>query len=226
VISIVGGFLVADFAYLGANLFKIPEGGWFPLLIAAFIFTAMTTWKRGKQLLGVRLHEGALTLERFIASTAKQDIERVQGTAVYMFSRPGEAPPALLANLRTSGVMHERIAVLSVLTLPEPHVPISRRADVWALGEGFFQIILRFGFMDEPDVPDGLESIIRSDFGFIPEDTQWFLGRETVIASPRPGMAIWREKLFAFMARNSTLPVQYFNLPVDRSLEIGVQIEI
>jgi len=225
-ILLSAGFLLVDLAYLGSNLFKIPDGGWFPILIALVIFTVMTTWKRGKQLLAARLRAGSLSLERFIASVQQRDLVRVKGTAVYMFARPGATPPALLANLRHNEVLHERVAILSVLTVAEPRVPVSRRADVWPLGYGFFQIVLRYGFMEQPNVPEALASIIRSDFGFEPEDTAWILGRETVLASDRPGMAMWREKLFSLMARNATPPSRYFHLPPERSLEIGIQIEI
>ncbi|MFV2000040.1 MAG: potassium transporter Kup [Acidimicrobiia bacterium] len=225
-VSFSAAFLIVDLAYFASNLFKIPEGGWFPILIAAVIFTAMTTWKKGRQLLAARLHAGALSLERFIGSLDERGIVRVPGTAIYMFSRSGATPPALLANMRHNEVLHERVAVLSVLTMAEPRVPVSRRADVWSLGNGFFQIVLRYGFMERPNVPEGLMSIIRSDFGFNPDDTVWILGRETVLASKRPGMMLWREKLFGLMARNATPPSRYFHLPPERSLEIGIHVEI
>lgn len=225
-LSVTTAFLLVDVAYFASNLFKIPEGGWFPILIAIVIFTAMTTWKTGKELLASRMHAGSLSLERFIASVCQRDIVRVPGTAVYMFSRPGETPPALLANMRHNEVLHDRVVVLSVVTTSEPRVPVSRRADVWPLGFGFFQIVLRYGFMEQPNVPEALSGIIRSDFGYDPEDTVWILGRETVLATSRPGMLLWREKLFALMARNATPPSRFFDLPADRSLEIGITIEI
>ncbi|MFV1961714.1 MAG: potassium transporter Kup [Acidimicrobiia bacterium] len=225
-LALTAAFLVIDLAYFASNLFKIPEGGWFPILIAALIFTAMTSWKKGRQLLAIRLRAGSLSLERFIASVCQRDIVRVPGTAIYMFSRTGDTPPALPANMRHNEVLHERVAVLSVLTTAEPRVPVSRRADVWPLGHGFFQIVLRYGFMEQPNVPEGLKSIIRSDFGFNPEDTVWILGRETVLASSRPGMLLWRERLFSLMARNATPPSRFFHLPPERSLEIGIHVEI
>ncbi|MCL1600024.1 MAG: potassium transporter Kup [Actinomycetia bacterium] len=225
-VALAGALLVVDLAYFASNLFKIPDGGWFPILIAALIFTAMTTWKKGRQLLARRLHEDSLTLERFIASVSKGEVIRVPGTAVYMFSRPGVTPPALLANLRHNEMLHERVVVLSVLTVTEPRVPVSGRATVWPLGRGFFQVVLRFGFMEEPDVPKALRGIIGGDLRFDPSDTFWVLGRETVLATKRPGMMIWREKLFALMARNASLPSRYFHLPPDRSIEIGIHVEI
>ncbi len=225
-VALTTAFLVVDMAYFGANLFKIPDGGWFPIVIAAVIFTGMTTWKKGRQLLGERMHAGALPLERFVASVRDSKTARVPGTAIYMCSRPGATPPALLAILRHNAVLHEAVVVLSVLTTTEPRVPVARRADVLPLGDGFTQVTLKYGFMEEPNVPDALSSIIRSDFGFDLEDTVWVLGRETVLASPRPGMMPWRERLFAAMARNATPATRHFHLPVDRSLEVGVQVEI
>ena len=225
-VSLTAAFLVVDLAYFGANLFKIPEGGWFPIVIAALIFTVMTTWKTGRQLVATRVRDGALTLEHFIDNACDSDVVRVPGTAIYMFSRPGLAPPALLANLRHNEVLHEQIVVLSVVTNPAPRVPVSRRAEVTSLEHGFFQIVLHYGFMEEPDVPEALGSIIRRDFGFNPVDTVWVLGGEAVYATPRPGMMLWREHLYAFMARNATQPTRYFNLPPERVLEIGIHVEI
>jgi KUP system potassium uptake protein len=225
-VSLTAAFLVVDTAYFAANLFKIPDGGWFPIVIAAAIFTGMTTWKKGRQLLGERMRAGALPLERFVDSVRDSETVRVAGTAIYMFSRPGSTPPALLAIIRHNDVLHETIVVVSVLTTSEPRVPVAGRADVVALGDGFYQITLKYGFMEEPNVPDALLGIIRSDFGFDPNDTVWVLGRETVLASPQPGMMLWREKLFAAMARNATPATRYFHLPVERSLEVGVQVEI
>jgi KUP system potassium uptake protein len=224
--ALSGAFLVVDLGYFGSNLFKIPDGGWFPLLIAAVIFAAMTTWKKGRRLLAERLHTGTLSIERLIASVSDKDIVRVPGTAVYMFSRPGSTPPALLANMRHNEVLHERIVVLSVVTTDGPRVPVAQRADIWPLGDGFFQVVLRYGFMEDPDVPSALAGIIRSDFGYDADDTIWVLGRETVLAAHHPGMGVWREKLFALMARNATPPTRYFHIPPDRALEIGIQIEI
>jgi KUP system potassium uptake protein len=224
--SLTAAFLVVDLAFFGSNLFKIPDGGWFPLLIAALVFTAMTTWKKGRELLAERIHSGALSIERLIASMTEKGVVRVPGTAVYMFSRPGATPPALLANMRHNEVLHETIVVLSVLTTEEPRVPEAHRADVWPLGYGFFQIVLRYGFMENPDVPAGLTGIARNDFEFNQDDTVWVLGRETVLSARHPGMMVWREKLFSLMARNATPPSRYFHIPPDHALEIGIQIEI
>ncbi len=225
-IAITAGFLVADLAYFGANLYKIPDGGWFPILVAGVIFTTMTTWKKGRQLVATRMQIGRLPLKHFIDSIDDLEVPRVPGTAIYMFSRPGATPPALLANMRHNGVLHERVVVLSVLTTTEPRVPAARRTEVTHLDKRFFQVVLRFGFMEEPNVPVALTSIIRKDFEFEPDDTVWILGRETVLATELPGMLMWRERLFAVMTRNATPATRYFHLPVKSSLEIGVQVEI
>ncbi len=223
---VVGGFLVVDLAYFGANLFKIPDGGWFPLVVGIGIFTLMTTWKKGRQLLAARLRQDDLPIERFVGSVAKTSPGRVPGTAVYMYSHAGTTPPAMLANLRLNEVLHERVVVLSVTTEDVPRIHRAERSGVWDLGFGFYQVILRYGFMEYPNVPAALGDIIRSGFGIDPTDTVYVLGRETVLATVRPGMAIWREKLFALMMRNAMNAVRFFHLPPERSLEIGVNVEI
>ena len=225
-VVVVLGFLFVDLAYFGANLFKIPDGGWFPLVVGVGIFTFMTTWKKGRQLLAARMRQDELSIERFVGSIAKKGVTRVPGTAVYMYSHPGGTPPAMLANLRHNGVLHDTVVLLSVVTSDVPRVPRAQRADVWDLGEGFFQIVLRYGFMEQPDVPGALGDITRKGFGIDPDDTVYVLGRETVLATDLPGMAIWREKLFALMSRNATNAVRFFRLPSERSLEIGVNVEI
>ncbi len=223
---VAGGFLVVDLAYFGANLFKIPDGGWFPLLIGLGIFTLMTTWKKGRQLLVAALRRDDLPLEKFVGAVAKSSPVRVPGTAVYMFSQVGTTPPAMLANLRHNAVLHEQLVVLSVTTIDVPRVPASARSNVSDLGLGFFQVVLTYGFMEAPDVPKALSAITRRGFGIDSSDTVYVLGRETVLATALPGMAIWREKIFSLMARNATNAARHFRLPSDRVLEIGVRVEI
>jgi len=224
--AVSGGFLVVDLAYFGANVFKIPDGGWFPVVVGLLIFTLMTTWKRGRELVARRLRAGELPIERFIASIAKKPPLRVPGTAVYMFSRTGATPPSLLANMRHNEVLHETIVVLSIVTEDVPRIPPARRTEVWPLGLGFYQVVLRYGFLEEPDVPRALAELVHPELGIDPRDTTYVLGRETVLATERPGMALWRERLFALMARNATNAARFFKLPADRSLEIGMHVEI
>ena len=225
-ISISALFFAIDLTYFGANLFKVPTGGWFPLVIGFGVFGVMTTWKRGREILESRLRKGELPIERFIGSIAPHPPERVQGTAIYLSSRLGATPPALLTNFRHNEVLHETIMLLSIATSDTPRVPPARRARVWDLGNGFFQVLLTYGFMEEPHVPDALQSIVQPGFGVRPEHTTYILGRETVVASELEGMAMWRERLFGFMSRNATNAARFFHLPAEQCLEIGLQIEI
>jgi KUP system potassium uptake protein len=225
-ISISALFFAIDLTYFGANLFKVPTGGWFPLVIGFAVFGVMTTWKRGREILESRLKKGELSIERFIGSIATHPPERVQGTAIYLSSRLGATPPALLTNFRHNEVLHETILLLSIATSDTPRVPQARRARVWDLGDGFFQVLLTYGFMEEPHVPETLHSIVQPGFGVRPEHTTYVLGRETVVATELEGMAIWRERLFSFMSRNATNAARFFHLPAEQCLEIGLQIEI
>lgn len=224
--AVAGGFFVVDLAYFASNLFKIPDGGWFPLLIGLGVFTLMTTWKRGRELLAIALRRDDLPIEKFVGSIATAAPARVPGTAVYMFSHIGTTPPSLLANLRYNDILHETVVVVSVTTADVPRVPGAARANVWNLGLGFFQVVLEYGFMEAPNVPRALAGITRPDFGIDPSETVYVLGREQVMATAVPGMAIWREKLFSLLARNAGNAVRYFRLPSDRSIEIGVTVEI
>ncbi len=218
--------LSVDLAYFGANLFKIPAGGWFPLVVGLIVFTVLTTWHRGRRLVAARLRRGRLPIERFIASIRRHPPQRVEGTAVYMFPEPGPTPPALLANLRHNEVLHRRIVSLAVLFDDVPHVPKARRAAVHDLGDDFYQIVLMFGFLDEPNVPQALTDIVAPGFGFDPGEAKYFLARETVIPTDIEGMAIWRERLYALLSRNATNAARYFELPSEDVIEIGIQVEI
>ncbi|MGZ8785178.1 MAG: potassium transporter Kup [Acidimicrobiia bacterium] len=225
-LAVTAVLLVVDLAFLGANLFKIPAGGWFPLVAGLLVFTGLTTWKTGRRLVANRLRRGQLPIERFVANIAKNPPHRVAGTAVYMFPEPGPTPPALLANFRQSEVLHERIVLLSVLIADVPRVPAGRRATVHDLGDNFFQVVLKFGFQDDPKVPQALGNIVSPVFGFDPGDAKFFLARERVIPSRQPGMALWRERLYALMHRNATSAAQYFELPAQDVMELGIQVEI
>lgn len=222
----VGALLIVDLGFLGANLVKIPDGGWFPLVIGFAIFTLMTTWKKGRELLIVSMRRDELPIETFIGAVATKNPVRVSGTAVYMFSQTGMTPPALLTNLRYNDVLHETVIALSIKTVDSPRVLGAARAEVWDLGFGFFQVVLKYGFMETPNVPAALSDIVRPRFGVDPTDTVYVLGSETVLATDHPGMAAWREKLFALMTRNATNASRYFRLPPDHSLEIGTNVEI
>jgi KUP system potassium uptake protein len=223
--SLTALFLIVDVSFFSANIIKIPAGGWFPLVVGALVFTIMTTWKSGRRQLAATLKRGELPIERFIGSIATHPQLRVPGTAVYLFPDPGVTPPALLANLRHNEVLHETIVLVSVQTSAVPRVPQVRRATVHDLGEGFAQVVLHFGFMDEPDVPRALVNIVDPEFGFDPEDATYFVGRETIINTSR-GIERWRAGLYALMHRNASSAIQYFRLPPEGVIEIGKQVTL
>ena len=225
-VPVLLGCLLVDGLFFAANVPKIIEGGAFPVLAGAVLFILMTTWKRGKQLLVERIDEGALPLPIFIGSISVQPPHRVQGTAVFLTARSDAVPHALLHNLLHNQVLHEQVVLLTVLNEDMPRVPQARRFEVQRYGEGFFRVILHYGFMDEPDVPGALALCDVPDLDFSPMRTTYFLSRETVIASKLVGMARWREQLFAFMLKNANGNLRFFKLPVNRVIELGTQVEM
>ncbi|MEX0795693.1 MAG: potassium transporter Kup [Acidimicrobiia bacterium] len=225
-ISLTAGFLMVDLAFFAANIVKVPDGGWFPLAVAAFVFTLLTTWKAGRQRLAKEIRRGELPVERFIGSIATHPQVRVPGTAVYMFPEPGTTPPALLANLRHNKVLHKTVVLVSVRTAGRPKVHRAKRVTLHNLGEGFFQVVLLFGFMDEPNVPRELENIVDAELGIHPEETTYFLGRESVVNIAGGEMRGWRTGLFWFMYRNATSAGQYFGLDTNRVVEIGARVRM
>jgi KUP system potassium uptake protein len=221
-----GFFLAVDLAFWGANIVKIPAGGWFPLVVGAVIFTAMTTWKTGRALLAARLNAGTMPIEMFLADVTRNPPHRVPGTAVFMYGNPAGTPPALLHSLKHYKVLHERTVFLSVTTEEVPHVVPEERLAVEALGEGFYRVTLAYGFMEDPDVPAALATVQVPGLDLSPARTSYFLGRETLIPSKEPGMARWRRGLFAIMARNARPATAFFGLPANRVVELGAQIRL
>ena len=219
-------FLVVDLSFFFANIIKVPAGGWFPLLIGVLGFAVMSTWNRGRRLMTTRMRTSELPIERFIASIVEHPQHRVAGTGVYLFGVSGATPPALLTNLRHHEVLHETVILVSVDLVDRPRVHQALRATVHHLGEGFHQIVIHYGFMQEPDVPAALENIVSREFGFDPSDATYFIGRETVLPSELPGMTQWREHLFAFMHRNAASAARFFGLPPAQVVEVGVQVPI
>ncbi len=224
-VLITGMFLLIDGIYFASNITKIPDGGWFPLLVAAVAFVLLTTWRTGRRLVRERLHDGAMSIELFIKSAA-HSLERVSGTAVFLSSSPDDIPPAVLHNVKHNRVLHERVLVLTVVTEQVPHMAEEKRTIVDALGEGFYRVIVRHGFMEDVDIPATLAKIQTCGEPIKPMDTSYFLARQTLIPSARPGMAIWREKLFAWMVRNAESAMEFFKLPTNRVVELGSQVEI
>jgi KUP system potassium uptake protein len=218
-------FFTVDIGYFSSNLTKIPAGGWFPLLVGAIAFTLLTTWAKGRQLMISRMNEASLPMEIFIKSAAPS-AARVPGTAVFMTSSSSGVPHALLHNLKHNKVLHERVILLTVRIEDVPYVVEEKRLESEDYGSGFFRVVLRYGFMEEVNVPAALAQL--KDIG--PQckmmDTSFFLARQTLLASSRPGMAIWREKLFAWMLRNAESAMEFFKLPTNRVVELGSQVEI
>jgi KUP system potassium uptake protein len=219
-------FLAVDLAFFGANLIKIPSGGWLPLVIAAGVFTLMTTWKTGRRLVAERLTARATPLDVFMASIKALNPARVHGTAVFMTAQPQGTPPALVHNLRHNKVLHEHVVILTVRTAPRPYVPPDEQITVEALGRGMYDVRLLYGFMQDPDVPEALMRAIKLGLELDPGDVTFFLGRETILVTGRRGMAIWRERIFVLMARNAVRATAFFKLPPERVVELGVQVEM
>jgi KUP system potassium uptake protein len=218
-------FFSVDFSYLSANLLKIPAGGWFPLLVGAIAFTFLTTWAKGRQLMINRMNEASLPMEIFIKSAAPS-AARVPGTAVFMTSASSGVPHALLHNLKHNKVLHERVILLTVRIEDVPYVLPEKRVEQRDYGSGFYRVVLRYGFMEEIDVPSALAQLKDCGPQCKMMDTSFFLARQTLLASSRPGMAIWREKLFAWMLRNAESAMEFFKLPTNRVVELGSQVEI
>jgi KUP system potassium uptake protein len=225
VAAVMGTFLIIDLAFVSANVLKITHGGWLPLVIGAAIFTLMTTWKTGRRILAERLTSRSIPLEEFIASLPRLDTARVPGTAIFMTAQPRGTPPALAHNLRHNKVLHDQVVTLVVTTLPVPYVADDERLWVRPMGHGIFDVALRLGFMEDADVPHALTQ--ARHFGLrVDDDATYFLGRETLIVTPARGMARWRESLFVFMSRNAGRAQGFFQLPSDRVVELGVQVEL
>jgi KUP system potassium uptake protein len=219
-------FFTVDIGFFSAALMKVPQGGWFPLAVGAFMFTVLTTWAKGRALMIRKLDEAGIPMPVFIKSAAGS-ATRVPGTAVYMTTSAEGVPHSILHNLKHNKVLHERVVLLTVKVEDVPFVDESRRIEVHELGNGFWRVIAHYGFMEETNVPAALNPIESCGAKFKPMDTSFFLARQTLIPSARvPGMALWREKLFAWMVRNSVSAMEFFKLPPNRVVELGSQVEI
>lgn len=223
---LLGCFLLVDLLFFSSNALKILHGGWFPLVIGLMIFTLMTTWKRGREILVRRLSEDAMPLDVFLGAISDGSPIRVPGTAVFMTSSPEGVPHAMLHNLKHNKVLHEKVYLLTVVTEDVPVVPSIDRAEIHALGKEFYRMTVRYGFKEEPDIPLALAGCAEKGHEFDMMDTSFFVSRETVISTDMPGMAVWREKLFATMARNAQRSIEFFKIPPNRVVELGAQVEI
>jgi KUP system potassium uptake protein len=218
--------LAIDAAFLASNALKILDGGWFPIVIGAIVFTLLTTWKRGRSILHGRLMEETMPIDSFVQSIAAAPPPRVSGTAVFLTNTPGRVPHALLHNLKHNKVLHERVVLLTMKTREIPVVAPAERVKIDDLGANFEQIEAYFGFTEDQDVPELLDECARCGLSFDLMDTSFFVSRETLIPGPMPGMALWRERLFVSMSKNATKASEYFNVPTNRVVELGAQIEL
>jgi KUP system potassium uptake protein len=224
-IPLLAMFFLLDGAYLAANFTKIPDGGWVPLAMAGVIFTLLTTWSRGRALMRENMAEGTIPVEVF-AKSAHGSATRVPGTAIFMASTNKGVPSALLHNIKHNKVLHERVVILTVATQDVPYVEEEARFSAKDMGNGFYRLTMKYGFLEETDVPEALGRVKMCGEPFDMMKTSFFLSRQTLIASAKPGMALWREKLFAWMLRNAASAMEFFRLPTNRVVELGSQVEI
>ena len=222
---VVGLLLLVDLSFFAANVVKIPQGGWFPLLVGAVVFTLMSTWRRGRQIILERTSEDNPPLDRFVATLDPSTLPRVKGTAVYLAARRDTVPYALVDNLRHNKVLHERVILLTVVTERVPHVPEAQRVTVEELGKGIARATVRFGFAERPALPP-VFAAHRDQLAINLQEASFFLGRETPVPTVHPPLALWREKLFAFMTRNTVSASEYFQIPPKRVVELGTQVEL
>jgi KUP system potassium uptake protein len=225
---VIGGFLVVDSVFLASNAMKVLAGGWFPLLMGAVIFTLLMTWKRGRTLMFRKLSEQGIPLKPFLEGLHAHSPQMVQGTAIFLTAAPDSVPHALLHNLKHNKVLHERTVFLTVVPHDVPSVPIEDRVQFERIIEGFYKVEAWYGFKEQPDIDEILNACrIRYGLSFDVMDTSFFLSRDTVIpTADHPGMALWRDHVFAWMSRNATRATDFFNIPANRVVELGTHIEI
>jgi len=226
VIGLVGSFLLIDLSFFGANLAKIADGGWIPLVVAVGIFTVMTTWKAGRAALEQFVQSASLPMDLFLGDLQERTLPRVKGTAVFMTGNPDGAPVVLLHHIKHNKALHEQVVLLSVVTDRVPEVPPDRRVQVKELGQGFFQVIAHYGFMQSPNVPDVIRRCKVAGLKTAEGDISYFLGRETLLTSGKSGLARWRKMLFGFLSRNARPATSFFGIPPNRVVEMGAQIEL
>lgn len=220
-------FVAVDLAFFGANILKIAHGGWFPLLVSAVVLFLMLTWRKGRKVLGARMKEMTLPLGAFLEDLRTQKIQRVRGTAVFMSGSKVGTPLALLHNLKHNKVLHEQVIVLTVATEQTPFVTdLRQRVEVEKLHDGFWRAKVHYGFMEKPDVPAALAMIDNAELKFDPMKTTYFVGRETILATEKPGLSPWRGSVFAWMTRNTGDVTSYFNLPPNGVVELGARVEV
>jgi KUP system potassium uptake protein len=217
-------FLCFDLAFLGANLAKIPQGGWISIGLASAIFLVMVTWRRGRLELREKARASLLPIEAFLDDVAQSKPVRVAGTAVFLSLNPDVAPAALLHNYKHNKIVHQQVLMLNIATERVPEVDAAHRVQMRDFGDGFYQVSARYGFMERPNVPEILRACVEQGIA-IGSDTSYYLNRETLILTNKPWMAHWRKTLFLFLSRNAYSVADFFGIPVDRVVELGMQVE-
>jgi KUP system potassium uptake protein len=224
--TICGFFLIVDLSFWGANLVKVLDGGWVPLAVGGLIFIMMTTWKKGRKLLGQRIRDEVIPLSLFLEKIHREKPFRNPGIAIYMASGLKDTPYALIQSYEHFKSIHQRLIFLSVVTEEIPQVPQSRRVEVNDIGHGCYTVFIHYGYMERPNIPKELDQLMIGDILLNPNEATYFIGKEKLFATDKPGMAIWREKLFAFQTANAQDATTFFQLPRKRVMEIGVQVEL
>ena len=224
VLMVAGSLLFIDVAFFAANAIKIPEGGWFPLVVGVVSFTVLTTWRRGRKLVNEEMTSSSMPLESFIDFT--NDVHRVSGTAVFMTSSPDGVPSALLHNLKHNQILHERVVLMTIKTADKPFVKVSKQVETQDLGKNFSRIIVTYGFMQNPDVPRALKACEAHGMTFDLMSTTFYLARETVVRAAKSSLTPWRAQIFRLMSKNATSATDFFKLPANRVVELGTQIAI
>jgi KUP system potassium uptake protein len=224
--GVTGALLTMDLAFLSSNAAKVVHGGWFPLLVGTAGYLIMSTWRKGRELLSQRLRDASMPMSELLARLAKNPPQRVAGTAVFMSAAPSGVPPPLLQNLRHNRVLHERVVLLTIVFDEVPRVPEKERIELYLLEKRFYRVIAHYGFKEEPNVLRILELCRAHHLDVDLESTTFFLARESLLATERPGMALWRERLFALLTRNAWRPTAAFRIPAGRVVELGTQIEL
>ena len=220
-------FMVVDLGFWAGNIVKVPDGGWFPLVVAAVMFTLMVTWKKGREILSERIQLGSLPLSTFLADPGVARLTRVPGTAVFMGGNPDTTPAALLHTVKHIKCLHEQVVMLTVRTEETPRIDVEDRIQVERFDHGFSRVTVTYGFTEDPDVPAALATIDAPDLDFRPMHTTYFVGRERIISTKaNSGMARWRERLFGLMSNNARSATAFFEIPANRVVEMGAQVEI
>ena len=222
--AVIIPLLLIDIAFFSANALKIPDGGWFPLAIGAVSFIVLTTWRKGRQVVGAEISKHSMPMDAFIS--AIDDVHRVSGTAVFMTSAQIGVPSALLHNLKHNQILHERVVLMTIETTDTPTVRNEERVSITDLGKGFLRIIVRYGFMENPEVPKALQLCEKLGVSFDMMSTTFYLARESVVPAKKSNFAIWRGYLFKLMSKNATSATDFFKIPANRVVELGAQLVI